>query len=79
MILAMPTNKMKRCLTIAAGTLMAVGAIAIKAQAQRTEVPLQIPHDWEFQDLSVDPVVLSSTLVEHGLELKTSSVKEQRV
>ena len=40
-----------------------------------SEVPLQIPHNWRFEDINVDPNVLSSELREHRIELETSPIK----
>ena len=44
-----------------------------------SEVPLRIPHDWRFEDIDVDPSVLSSELKEHSLDLKTSPIKARRI
>lgn len=40
-----------------------------------SDVPLAIPPEWKFKDISVDPSVLSSDLVECTIDLKTSTQK----
>ncbi len=43
------------------------------------EVPLNIPHNWQHEDIDINPDVFSSTLIEHRLDLKTSGGKSQGV